>query len=80
MHFLHQLQLVNTIILLTENCIIHLIKPRNNEKDKGLKSERTFLLSGICLILLHTAKEPANVLKKNLTGGNEDFMNFKYFE
>ena len=31
---------------------------------KGYKSERTFLLSGICLILLHTAKEPANVLKK----------------
>ena len=31
---------------------------------KGHKSERTFLLSGICLILLHTAKEPANVLKK----------------
>ena len=31
---------------------------------KGHKSERTFLLSGICLILLHTAKEPAKVLKK----------------
>ena len=31
---------------------------------KGHKIERTFLLSRICLILLHTAKEPANVLKK----------------
>ena len=31
---------------------------------KGHKSERTFLLSGICLILLHIVKEPANVLKK----------------
>ena len=29
---------------------------------KGHKSERTFLLLGICSI--HTAKEPANVLKK----------------
>ena len=29
---------------------------------KGNKCERTFLLSGICSI--HTAKEPANVLKK----------------
>ena len=31
---------------------------------KGHKSERTLLLSGICLILLHTGKEPANVLKQ----------------
>ena len=29
---------------------------------KGNRCERTFLLSGICSI--HTAKEPANVLKK----------------
>ena len=64
MHYLHQLQLVNTIIVLTEN---------NNDKTKEHckkvyatykehQSERTFLLLGICSI--HTAKEPANVLKK----------------
>ena len=29
----------------------------------GHKSERTFLLSGICLIL-HSGKEPTNILKK----------------
>ena len=55
--------MINTIILLTEN---------DNDKTKEHwkrstphkehKSERMFLLLGICSI--HTAKEPANVLKK----------------
>ena len=53
MHYLHQLQLVNTIILLTEN---HTWWNQGTLKKiystyKGHKSERTFLLSVICLIL-----------------------------
>ena len=48
--------------------------------NKGHKSERTFLLSGICLILLHTGKEPANFLQKFNAEERILWISNKYFE